>query len=101
MSLLETYERMKAPVAEDQEKLASDRIEVLAKYAELAETLLQEKHANDYDLSDVQELAGYLIEHDNEIEAQEQAKVAELMEAGQILAASFVEEVNNLTEEKK
>lgn len=106
MSLLDTYERMKlASVSndskEEMDKLASERIELLAKYAQAAEELLQEKHGNDYALTDVEELAGYLIENDRLVEVEEQAKVAELVEAGKVLAASFVDEVNNLTETSK
>ncbi len=107
MSLLERYELMKQAEqveevsTEEQEKVAAE-MEILAQYAEAAEEGLKAEFGNDYDLEDVEKLAEMLIQKDLEIN-DEETKVAELDEAGKIMAQSFAEElqkISNKSEEK-
>ena len=107
-NLMDTYKNMQksaeeAANAEALEKEAQEttnaRVEVLAKYAEAANSVLSEEYGEDYTEEDVVKLATYLIDRDiDEEEAQE--KVAEYVEAGQIMARSFVEELNTSEEEE-
>ena len=95
-NLLNTYEKMQAEqlqkAAED--KVMTERVEVLSKYAEAAQALLQDKYPNNYTQADVEKLAVGMIQHDLEAEEQ-QEKIAELDEAGRIMARAFLDEVNN------
>jgi hypothetical protein len=99
MGLLDTYAAMKEQaIVEGQEKTAEyeevdERMEVLSKYAELADNLLTEEYGNNYAKDDVVKLAQLMINHDVEVEDQMQ-KVAELHEAGTIMAHAFREELN-------
>ena len=69
------------------------RVEILAKYASLAEELLNKQYGDDYNEGDVTKLASYLIDNDVAVyEAQE--KVAEYVEAGTVMARAFINEVN-------
>lgn len=98
MGLLERYELMKqAQYSEEHSKLAAEEMDVLAKYAEFADQALQEEYGNDYTLEDVEKLAEMLIEHDLDI-YEEEVKVAELAEAGQLMARAFVDELQRLAE---
>lgn len=110
MSLLDTYENMmnsakEVAEQEEQEKQAAavveQRVEVLAKYAEAADGILADEYGNDYNEKDVVKLASYML--DNDIQEEEKMnKVAEYVEAGQVMARSFVEELaNNTSEEQK
>lgn len=96
MSLLDTYEQMtkQAEVSE----LEEQRLDVLAKYASVAEELLQKEYPNNYTQDDVVKLAEALIVRDVEAE-EEQAKVAEYIEAGQIMARSFMAEAARLQQQ--
>jgi hypothetical protein len=100
--LLATYDRMvdaQPASAEELEKIAT-----ISKYAELSDELLAEKYGNDYTAADVEELAGLLIEHDAEVfekeaeleEMEKEAAVAELYEAGAIMARGFHAELEAL-----
>jgi len=105
MSLLERYELMKeaeqeTQVSEEEVKVASERMEVLAKYAEAADEALKAEFGEDYSLEDVEKLAEMLIARDLEID-DEEVKVAELVEAGQVLARSFAEELQKLANESE
>ncbi len=105
MSLLKTYELMKQAEqevevsTEEQEKVAEE-MEVLAKYAEAAEEGLKAEFGEDYDLEDVEKLAEMLIQRDLEIE-DEEVKVAELAEAGQIMANAFAEELQKIADQSE
>ena len=107
MSLLERYELMKqaeqeTDTSEEEVKVAEERMELLAKYAEVAEEGLKVEFGDDYELEDVEKLASMLIERDLKTD-EEEVKVAELVEAGQIMAHSFAEELQKIsdqTEEK-
>lgn len=95
-SLLETYNAMVKeaeelqPVLEEQ----NEQMEVLAKYAAAADELLANEYGNNYTKEDVEELATMLINHDAGIQEQ-QEKVAELYEAGVIMAKAFKAELSN------
>lgn len=112
MGLLETYELMKKAELEQKEvevpevsqveeepteemKLASAQMEVLANYAQYADDALRETYGEDYEVEDVEKLAEMLINHDLAVE-EEQEKVAELVDAGKILAQSFAEELQKI-----
>ena len=101
--LLETYENMvAASEAQAQEEeavkeaqaLDNARVEVLTKYASEADNLLAEEYGDDYEESDVIELAQKMINHDISQE-ENQEKVAEYVEAGQVMARAFISELNN------
>ena len=59
-----------------------------------ADNLLAEEFGDDYEESDVVELAQKLINHDIENE-QAQEKVAEYVEAGTVMARAFINELNS------
>jgi pyridoxine 5'-phosphate synthase PdxJ len=105
MSLLERYEVMKQAneeveiSTEEQEKVAEE-MEILAKYAEAAEEGLKAEFGEDYTLEDVEKLAEMLIQRDLEIEDEEE-KVAELTEAGQVMAHAFAEELQKIADQSE
>ena len=91
MNLLNVYNGMQKKAALD--KVARERVEILTKYASLAEEMLSEKHGNNYNEKDVTKLSEYLIERDVQLhDAQE--KIAEYTTAGKIMAKAFLDEVN-------
>jgi hypothetical protein len=93
--LLAVHDQMMKQAAqkEAEDRVVSERVEVLQKYAEYAEALMQKNYPNGHSEEDVVKLAELLIAHDIE-EEEEQQKVAELDEAGRIMARAFVDEVN-------
>jgi hypothetical protein len=92
MGLLDTYNAMQKEA--EVKEVESQRREMLTKYASAAEELLENEYADDYEAEDVEKLAEKLIDLD--IEAAENAeKTAEYVEAGKIMAKSFVEELKN------
>jgi len=104
MGLLSVYENMVASQNKEAEKVAAqqptnqepdivdERLEVLEKYAELADNLLEKEYGKDYEENDVVKLAQLLINHDVEVQEQME-KVAELHEAGIIMAKAFKAEL--------
>ena len=103
MSLIDTYNQMvkeseQAEEVKTAEEVTEQEVEVLSKYAAAADEMLAKDHGDDYNEDDVAELAGYLIDHDMEVQA-EQEKVAEFVEAGQIMARSFSTEMANIAAE--
>jgi hypothetical protein len=101
MGLLDVYESIIASqqeaekVAEEQAQVTGvvdERMEVLEKYAALADDLLAKEYGNDYEKEDVVKLANLLINHDLEVNEQME-KVAELHEAGIIMAKAFKAEL--------
>lgn len=98
-SLTNAYEALLAERAE-QEKVASATnnnedtatMEVIEKYASLAEQALETEHGQDYTKEDVVKLATLMIEHDFQAQ-QDLEKVAELEEAGIIMARAFKAEL--------
>jgi len=90
MSLLEKHEQL-LKLAEKQE-LQQERINIIVKYAEFAESKLAEAYGEDYTEDDVTELADKLINYDLAV-AAEQEKVAEYDQLGRIVARAFLDEV--------
>jgi hypothetical protein len=101
--LIDTYNEM-LKQAEEKEVL-TERVSILEKYATLAEEQLQAKYPNNYNKADVVELADQMIQHDISIEenqakqAEVIEKIAELDEAGRIMARSFWNETVKLNAE--
>jgi len=104
---MDTYKNMQKSAEEaaaeealekEAQEVTNDRVGVLAKYAEAANGVLTEEYGDDYTEEDVVKLATYLIDRDID-EEENVEKVAEYVEAGQIMARSFVDELNN-SEEK-
>jgi len=83
-----------------EEAVAEERIEVITKYATIADNMLAKEHGEDYTEDDVQELASYLIDHDAEIEEQ-QEKVAEHHQLGIIMAKGFKAEMEASQKEEE
>ena len=101
--LLETYETMvdtaesnaqQAEIQKEAQAEENERLNVLTKYASAADGLLAEQFGEDYEEADVIELAEKMINHDVAQE-QSQEKVAEYVEAGQVMARAFIGEINN------
>jgi len=67
-------------------------IEYLEKYASYADQLLAEAYGTDYSVDDVEKLAESLIDLDME-KVAEMERVAEIVEAGQIQARGFADEL--------
>jgi hypothetical protein len=95
MGLLDVYEQMTKEATEknEQTKLAEERIRVIEKYATAAQELMNQNYPNNHTQEDVEQLAELMIDHDLKVE-EEQQKVAELDEAGRVMARAFVDEVN-------
>ena len=91
MNLLNVYNGMQKKAALD--KVARERVEILTKYASLAEEMLSEKHGNNYNEKDVTKLSEYLIERELQLQ-DAQEKIAEYTTAGKIMAKAFLDEVN-------
>ena len=101
-NLLETYENMVAAANEEAyneelskeaEAIENARVETLTKYAAAADELLATEFGDDYEESDVVELAQKMINHDLEAEEAEE-KVAEYVDAGTVMARAFINELN-------
>lgn len=95
MGLLEVHSQMLKEANEkaEQTKLAEERVLVIEKYASTAKALMNQAFPNNHTEQDVIELADAMIQHDLAVEEQQQ-KVAELEEAGRIMARGFMAEVN-------
>ena len=109
MNLLEVYEEMvktatEAEAAEEvqaeEQATVDERVEVLAKYATAADKLLADEYGEDYGEEDVEKLAAMMIEHDVEQEEIVE-KVAELDQAGRIMARAFKDELEKGTDSKE
>jgi hypothetical protein len=94
MGLLQVHEQMlkEAAEKEQQTKLAEERVRIIEKYASAAKDLMVQNYPKDHTDEDVAQLTELMINHDLQVE-EEQQKVAELEEAGRIMARAFVEEV--------
>ena len=103
-NLMDIYEAMTKtaetePTTPEADAAVTEQMEVLAKYAEAADGYLKEEYGEGkYTPEDVEKLAELLIDHDMQIEVQ-QEKVAEYIQAGQIMARSFNEELLKLAKE--
>ena len=95
MSLLETYEGLKAKEAEAQ--VEQERIQVLAKFANFAAQELEGKFPGQWTLEDQAKLASALI--DMAIaEENEQEKVAEICNSAKIFAREVWNELETLSQ---
>jgi hypothetical protein len=83
---------MEKKAAEAEQVVTDERVEVIAKYAELADGLMKQSYAADYTADDVAELTERLIDHDLKVE-EAQAKVAEAQEFGKIVADTVITEM--------
>lgn len=92
MGLLDTYEAMQKEAAV--QEVESQRREMLTKYASAAEELLENEYGEEYEAEDVEKLAEKLIELDVEA-AEDQQKTAEYVEAGQVMAKAFVQQLKD------
>jgi hypothetical protein len=95
MGLLAVHEQMlkKAEEEKVQTKLAEERVAVIEKYAAAAQDLMNQYYPKDHNPVDVAELTELMINHDLQVEEQ-QEKIAELDEAGRIMARAFADELN-------
>lgn len=102
-NLLAVYESMKAAEAQEMQKEASakvneqvadEQMEFVAKYAGLADEALAAEYGNEYTKEDVIKLAQLMIAHDVEVDEQVE-KVAELRQAGRIIAEEFIETIRS------
>lgn len=91
--LLELYNDMtkEAEATQEQNAVEHERVEVIEKYAAFAEDALVET-TEPYTEEDVIKLACAMIDHDLEVE-DSMEKVAELDEAGRIMARAFLSEL--------
>ncbi len=106
MNLLDVYDNM-VKSAEDEavseeanaeeEAAINERVEVLAKYAAAADQLLTDEYGKDYGEEDVEKLASMMLQHDVEQE-EVMEKVAELDQAGRIMARAFKDELERNAE---
>lgn len=94
MGILDVYTQMQKEAEEknEQTKLAEERVRVIEKYASAAQELMNQQFPNNHTDEDVAQLAELMINHDLQVE-EEQQKIAELDEAGRIMARAFVDEV--------
>ena len=95
--LLKIYEDMQKVAEADEVK--KQRLDVIVKYATLAEEMLEEKFDDKYGEEDVIKVAEFLIDSDLEAEA-EQEKVAEYDQLGRIMARAYLDEMAKVSEEK-
>ena len=95
MDLLTVHTEMLKQAAEqaEQSQLVEERVRVIEKYASVAKSLMNDFFPNNHTEDDVLEMADTLIQHDLQVEEQQQ-KVAELEEAGRIMARGFIAEQN-------
>ena len=92
MGLIETYEAMQKEAAA--KEVETQRRDMLTKYASAAEELLENEYGEEYEAEDVEKLAEKLIELDAEA-VENQQKTAEYVEAGQVMARAFVQELKD------
>jgi hypothetical protein len=103
-NLLEIHEQMLKEA--ETKQLMEDRVSILEKYAAYAEQLLQKDYPNNFNKSDVVELADKMIQHDIEVEEQQakeaelQEKVAEVDALGRVMARSYWDELQKLNVEQ-
>lgn len=90
--LLNIYETRYGSTEKVAEETENTEVEIFRKYAELAEGALSEEYGDDFTADDVEKLATKMIDHDLEQEYMEE-KVAEFVQAGQIMAKAFKDEL--------
>jgi len=94
-NLLEKYEEMRKEAALNE--ITAGRVEILEKYATVAEELLEQTAGDDYTEEDVIKVAKYLINADL-VEEEEQEKIAEYDQLGRIMARGYLDELENANE---
>lgn len=97
MNLLDVYDGMVKSAEE--EIVLDERREMIAKYAAFATEKLSEKY-DDFTPEEVKDLTVALIEHDTSVE-EAQEKVADYVQAGQIMARSYLDELDKASENKE
>ncbi len=91
-TLLEMYENLTKQAEEQQ--VDDERVQVIEKYAQVAQGLLEKEYPNNFTDEDVVKLADALIQHD--IGAEESLeKLAELEDAGRVIARAFIAELQD------
>ena len=88
--LLETYDQLTKVAEQETEKQL--QVELLQKYAEVAEETLKEQ-GQKYTKDDVVKVASWMIEQDA-IAAEEEEKIAEYDDAGRVMARAFIDELD-------
>ena len=89
--LLETYDQLTKVAEQETEKQL--QVELLQKYAEVAEETLKEQ-GQKYTKDDVVKVASWMIEQDA-IAAEEEEKIADFVDAGKIMAQAFISELQS------
>lgn len=85
-----------APIEKTAEQIeAEQKLEILSKYAEAAESALA-KAGEEFNEDDVVKLASKMIEHDAQVEA-EQAELAHIEKIGSAMADAFYARLNDIT----
>jgi hypothetical protein len=95
-NLLEKYEELQKQA--EAERIKQERINVLVKYATLAEEKLSEKFGDNYNEDDVIKVAEFLIDSDLAAEA-EYEKIAEYDQLGRIMARAYIDELGKIESE--
>ena len=93
MGLLDIHANMLKQAAEKEAetKLAEERVRVIEKYAAEAKRLMVDNYPSNHTDEDVAQLTELMLNHDVAVE-ENQEKIAELDEAGRIMARAFVDE---------
>ena len=91
MSLLQKYDEMKKEAEATQKQ--TEKMDYLEKVASVAEEMLTERFGEDYEADDVEKLALNLINMEME-RVEDEEKIANLDEAGRIMAKSFIDEIS-------
>ena len=106
VNILDVYEGMVKAAEEEavveeasaeEEAVINERVEIIAKYAAAADELLSDEYGKNYGEEDVEKLASMLLQHDVEQE-EVMEKVAELDQAGRIMARAFKDELEKSAE---
>ena len=94
--LLDIYDSMTKQAEEV--AVNDERMDIIEKYASVAEELLNQEYPGEYTQEDVVKLADALIQHDVQVE-ESLEKIAELEDAGRVMARAFVAELQNAKSE--
>lgn len=99
-NLIDVYNQMASQAQpESHEKTAEqvaveERMEVINKYASLADSALAKEYGTDYTEDDVVKLAELMFNHDVEYQ-ENMEKVAEAYQLGQIIGQGFLDRVGS------
>jgi predicted ATP-dependent protease len=95
-NLLETYEQLQKQAEYDE--LDKERVDVIVKYASLAEEKLSDAYGDNYTEDDVIKVAEFMIDNDLAVE-EEQEKIAEYDQLGRIMARAYIDELSRIEAE--